>query len=233
MRNLFHAVYYWVNVVTWVRLIVWAVIRRNEKGAEHIPRKGALILASNHLNLADPPILTARMPRRVVWMGKQELFDIPVFGILYHLFGCIPVRRFQADLRALRRAQEALNRGLVLGMFPEGTRSGESGLGRGEPGTALIAMRTNTPVMPVAIWGTEGMKLPRDFFRRTSVSVAYGEPFYLPQPERLTKEAVEEGAEVIMRRIAALLPERYRKRYTTEGNLTGETKAIEAAEGKR
>ena len=216
MRNLFHAVYYWINVLSWVRLIVLLVIRRDVQGMKRIPHKGGLILAGNHLNLADPPILTALMPRRIVWMGKQELFDIPVFGFLYHLFGCIPVRRFRADLRALRRSEEALRRGLMLGMFPEGTRMGESGLGRGEPGTALLAMRTNTPVQPVAIWGTEGVKLPRAFFQRTTVHVRFGEPFLLPRPERLTKEAVEDGTDVIMRRIAEMLPERYRGIYATE-----------------
>ena len=226
MRNLFHAVYYWVNVMTWVKLIILLAVKRDIKGLEHIPRKGALILASNHLNLGDPSILTGVTPRRIIWMTKQELFDIPVFGILYHLFGCIPVRRFQADLRALRRSQEALRRGLVLGMFPEGTRSGESGLGQGEPGTALIAMRTNTPILPVAIWGTEGIKLPRDFFRRTQVHIRYGEPFYLPRPERLTKEAVEAGADLIMSRIAELLPERYRGIYAR-----GEPQAVETRGG--
>lgn len=214
MRNLFHAVFYWINVRSWASAIILLVTRRDIKGRERIPRKGALILASNHLNLADPPILTVVMPRRVVWMGKQELFDIPVFGLLYHLFGCIPVRRFQADLRALRRSQEALQRGLVLGMFPEGTRSGGRGLGPAEPGTALLAMRTDTPIMPVAIWGTERVKLPRAFFPPwTSVHVVFGEPFRLAKPGRLTKEAVEEGADVIMRRIAELLPERYRGVY--------------------
>jgi 1-acyl-sn-glycerol-3-phosphate acyltransferase len=206
-------VYYWVNVKTWVRLLIWLVIDRHVKGRERVPARGAFILAGNHLNLADPPIFTGLTPRRIVWMGKQELFDIPVFGVLYHLFGCIPVRRFQADLRALRRSEDALRRGLVLGMFPEGTRSGESGLGRGEPGTALVAMRTNTPVMPVAIWGTEGIKLPRDFFRRTTVHIVYGEPFHLPRPERITKDAVEEATDLIMSRIAELLPERYRGIY--------------------
>jgi len=216
VRNLFHAFYYWINVLTWIRLIMLLVIRRDVQGVERLPRRGGLILASNHLNLADPPIITAVMPRRIVWMTKQELFDIPVFGVLYHLFGCIPVQRFRADLRALRRSEEALRRGLMLGMFPEGTRSGESGLGRGEPGTAILAMRTNTPVQPVAIWGTEGMKLPRDFFRRTTVHVRFGEPFLLPRPERLTKEAVEKGTETIMRRIAEMLPERYRGIYGME-----------------
>ena len=228
MRNLFHAVYYWLNVMTWVRLIIWLVTKRDIKGRERIPRRGALILASNHLNVADPPILTAVTPRRIIWMTKQELFEIPAFGFLYHLFGCIPVRRFQGDLRALRRSQEALQRGLVLGMFPEGTRSGESGLGQGEPGTALIAMRTNTPVMPVAIWGTEGIRLPRAFFQRTTVHIVFGEPFYLPRSERLTKEAVEEGAELIMTRIAELLPERYRGIYAG-----GEPRPVEAKGGAR
>ena len=229
MRNLFHAVFYWVNVRSWAWALIWLVTRRDIKGRERIPRKGALILASNHLNLADPPILSVVMPRRVVWMSKQELFDIPVFGLLYHLFGCIPVQRFHADLRALRRSQEALQRGLVLGMFPEGTRSGESGLGRGEPGTALLAMRTDTPVMPVAIWGTEGVRLPRAFLPPwTSVHVVFGEPFCLPKPQRLTKEAVEEGADLIMRRIAELLPERYRGAYAG-----GPPQALETKGGAR
>ena len=213
MRNLFLTVYYWANVKTWVHLLILLAIKRDIQGLQHIPRKGALVLASNHLNVGDPSVLTGVTPRRIIWLTKQELFDIPVFGILYHLFGCIPVRRFQADLRALRRSQEALLRGLVLGMFPEGTRSGASGLGRGEPGAALIAMRTNTPILPVAIWGTEGIKLPRDFFRRKEVHIRYGEPFYLPRPERLTKKVVEDGAAIIMRRIAELLPQRYRGIY--------------------
>ena len=215
MRNLFHTIYYWANVLTWVRLIITLVIRRDIQGMERLPRRGGLILASNHLNLADPPIITALMPRRIVWMTKQELFDIPVFGFLYHLFGCIPVRRFEADLKALRRSQDTLRRGLALGMFPEGTRAGETGLGRGEPGTALLAMRANVPIMPMAIWGTEDVKLPRDFFRRTSVHVRFGEPFYLERPQRLTKVAVQDGADTIMRRIAELLPERYRGIYAT------------------
>jgi 1-acyl-sn-glycerol-3-phosphate acyltransferase len=228
VRNLLHAVFYWANVRSWASALIWLVTRRQIEGRERIPRKGALILASNHLNLADPPILTVVMPRRVVWMSKRELFDIPVIGLLYHLFGCIPVRRFQADLQALRRSQEALGRGLALGMFPEGTRSGGRGLGPAEPGTALLAMRTDTPVMPVAIWGTEGVTLPRAFFRLTSVNVVFGEPFRLPKPQRLTKEAVEQGADLIMRRIAELLPERYRGVYAG-----GQPRSQEARETAR
>lgn len=214
MRDRFHTLYYWANVWSWVRLIIWLVTSRDVKGRERIPRRGALVLASNHLNLADPAILTAVMPRRVVWMAKQELFDIPVFGLLYHLFSCIPVRRFEADLQALRRSEQALRRGHVLGMFPEGTRSDEHSLQRGEAGTALLALRTGAPVLPVAVWGTESVKLPRDFFNRTHMHIAFGEPFYLPKPGRISKAPLAEGTERIMGEIAALLPPEYRGVYT-------------------
>jgi 1-acyl-sn-glycerol-3-phosphate acyltransferase len=89
-------------------------------------------------------------------------------------------------------------------------------------------MRTNTPVQPVAIWGTEGVELPRAFLQRTTVHVRFGEPFLLPRPERLTKEAVEEGTETIMRRIAEMLPERYRGIYATE-----QARAMEMKGGAR
>jgi 1-acyl-sn-glycerol-3-phosphate acyltransferase len=213
VRDLLQTVFYWLNVHTWVRLIVTLVTRREVKGLERVPRRGALILASNHFNLADPPILTFLTPRRIVWMAKQELFDIPVAGLLYRVFGCIPVRRFEADLRALRKSQEALRREHVLGMFPEGTRSDGRGLQRAEAGTALLALRSGTPVLPVAIWGTEGIRLPRDFFRCTHVHVVFGEPFRLPRGERLSKERVQQAADEIMRHIAELLPPEYRGVY--------------------
>jgi len=151
-----------------------------------------------------------------VWMAKQELFDAPVFGKLYNMGGFIPVRRFEGDLRAIRRSQDALRRGNVLGMFPEGTRSGGS-LGPGEPGTALIALRTGAPVLPAAIWGTEHVRLPRDLFRRTNAHVRFGEPYRLPRPDRITREAIAAGTDEIMRRIADLLPAEYRGEYANSG----------------
>jgi 1-acyl-sn-glycerol-3-phosphate acyltransferase len=142
-------------------------------------------------------------------MAKKELFDIPIVGKLYTMGGFIPVRRFEGDLHALRLSQRALRRGLVLGMFPEGTRSGGR-LARGEPGSAIIAIRTGVPILPVAIWGTENVKLPRDLFRRTRVNIRYGEPFRLPQSKKMTKEQVAAGTDEIMKRIAELLPVQYR-----------------------
>ena len=90
--------------------------------------------------------------------------------------GMIPVRREAADLHALREAQEALKQGRALGMFPEGHRSRTGGLQTGEPGSALIALRSGAPILPIAIWGTENVKLPRDMFlRKTQAHVTLRE----------------------------------------------------------
>jgi 1-acyl-sn-glycerol-3-phosphate acyltransferase len=215
MIDRLHTIFYWLNVVTWIRLILFIVTNRDIRGTENIPRSGAVIFTCNHFSVGDPPILTGSFPRRVVWMAKQELFDFPVFGKLYSMGGFISVRRFEGDLRAVRRSQAALRRGHVLGMFPEGTRSGGR-LGPGEPGTALIALRTGAPILPAAIWGTENVKLPRDLFRKTRVHIRFGEPYRLPETTKVTKQQVTEGTKQIMQRIADLLPAQYRGIYAAE-----------------
>jgi len=209
MKEQLQAAFYWLNVWTWIRATLLVVTSREVAGKENIPRKGALIFTCNHFSVGDPPLLIGIFPRRIVWMAKQELFDAPVFGKLYNMGGFIPVRRFEGDLRAIRRSQDVLRRGHVLGMFPEGTRSGGK-LGPGEPGTALIALRSGAPVLPVAIWGTEHVKLPRDLFRRTKAHVRFGESYRLPNPGRITREAIAAGTDEIMHRIAELLPAEYR-----------------------
>jgi 1-acyl-sn-glycerol-3-phosphate acyltransferase len=215
MIDRLHTIFYWLNVVTWIRLILFIVTNRDIRGTENIPRSGAVIFTCNHFSVGDPPILTGSFPRRVVWMAKQELFDFPVFGKLYSMGGFISVRRFEGDLRAVRRSQAALRRGHVLGMFPEGTRSGGR-LGPGEPGTALIALRTGAPILPAAIWGTENVKLPRDLFRKTRVHIRFGEPYRLPETTKVTKQQVTEGTKQIMQRIADLLPAQYRGIYAAD-----------------
>jgi 1-acyl-sn-glycerol-3-phosphate acyltransferase len=209
--------FYWLNVRTWVSLIMLYAARLKVENLSNLPGSGPAILVSNHFNLGDPPVLTYVLPRRIVWMAKQELFDTPVIGWLFRAFGLIPVRRFEGDLRALRKAQNVLKRGHVLGMFPEGTRSAGKGLGEGEPGTAFIALRTGAPIVPVAIWGTEGITLPRDAlrFRGSRISVRFGEPFRLPETKRATKEQIAEGTREIMEKIAELLPAKYRGVYAS------------------
>jgi 1-acyl-sn-glycerol-3-phosphate acyltransferase len=205
--------FYWFHIKTWVSVLMLICARKNVEGLENVPPKGAFILVSNHLSNSDPPVLTQTMPRRVVWMAKQELFDLPLVGWVFHVFGLIPVRRGEADLKALRRAQQVLRKGHVLGMFPEGTRSKTAKMKEGEPGTAVIALRTSVPLLPVAIWGTENVKMPRDALARTRINVRIGKPFLVSKGERLTKERTASATREIMVKIAELLPAEYRGVY--------------------
>jgi len=208
-------------LLTWfVRLCVYIWSQREVLGLENVPRQGPAILASNHLNLADPPLLAALVRRRLIYMAKLELWSTPIIGPLYRLYDCIPVRRFDADVGALRRAEKVLREGHVLVMFPEGTRGGRPGLGKGYPGTAAIALRSGAPIVPVGVSGTETVSLPRCFLRRTRVRIAFGRPFTLPRGQRLTTELAEEGTERIMKEIAALLPEAYRGTYAGTATRT-------------
>ena len=212
MRTVAVALFYrFAKLVIGLILLVWT--RREVVGLEDFPRRGPVILASNHVNLPDPPLLAVVLPRRIVYMGKIELWKTPIIGPLYTLAGFIPVRRFEGDLAALRKAEKTLRQKQVLGMFPEGTRSRKPGLGKGQPGTAIIALRSGAPIVPVAVTGTEGVAVPRSFFRITRVRVVFGKPFELPKDRRLSTEQVEQCTERIMKEIAALLPEEYRGFY--------------------
>lgn len=214
-------VFYWL-VTSFIRVCVLIWSKREVVGLENVPRHGPAILASNHLNLADPPLLAALVPRRLIFMAKLELWSTPIIGPLYGLYGCIPVRRFEADVAALRRAEKVLRQGHVLVMFPEGTRSRHPGLGKGHPGTAVIALRSGVPIVPVGVSGTEVVSLPGCFLRRTRVRIAFGQPFTLPRGQRFTTELAEECTERIMREIAALLPEAYRGAYAGVATRTKE-----------
>jgi 1-acyl-sn-glycerol-3-phosphate acyltransferase len=200
--------------------------RLEATGIDNLPRQGPIIVASNHLNDADPGILATRIPRRLVFMTKDELFHVPGLAQFLRMYGAFPVRRNEADLAALRRSNETLKRGLALVLFPEGTRAGSrANLGEAWPGAALIAMRNHVPIVPVAITGSQDLAMPLMFlrpFRRRKVTLTIGKPFVLDEPARVNTAAARAGIEVIMTQIAALLPPEYRGYYGIESRPAGE-----------
>ncbi len=185
-------------------------------GRDLVPLDGPLIVASNHLNNADPPMVALGIPRHPTFMAKRSMIRWPILGPAFRIFGAFPVRRGQVDRAAIRVAVEVLERGDMLVMFPEGTRSRTGGLTRGHSGTALIALRAGVPILPVAITGTEVIRWPWLFLKPYSVPhvrVTIGEPFKLPPVDKITTQAAGEATSVIMGRIAALLPPDYRGVY--------------------
>lgn len=207
---------YWA-IVWFIRLCMFVYLRHTTvTGVENVPKTGGAILVSNHMNNADPCVLPGVNKRRIVTMAKKEWFDFPLFGLLFRAIGAFPVDRKGADLGALRQAQAVVNDGMLLLMFPEGTRSKDRQLHRGFPGTALVAYRTGVPIIPIAITGTEHLRWPWLFVRPflgPRVTITFGEPFFPPATERITTQAAKDATDVIMTRIAALLPEAYRGEY--------------------
>jgi 1-acyl-sn-glycerol-3-phosphate acyltransferase len=207
--------FYWPSWLL-ARLILAVYGRVEVIGAENVPRRGGVIIVSNHLNNADPGVVGVFMRRRVVFMAKDEMFQWLVWGFYVRLIGAFPVRRFEADLRALRRAVQAVRRGQALVMFPEGTRSKTGSMSRGHPGTAMVALRSGAPILPVAVTGTEVVRLPDAFFHpfhRTKIRLVVGQPFFLPAIDRPRTEDFDRCTDIIMGRIAAMLPPQYRGYY--------------------
>jgi 1-acyl-sn-glycerol-3-phosphate acyltransferase len=154
-------------------------------------------------------------------MAKRELFETPLIGWALWPYGAFPVRRFSADMGALRAARNLLRHDAVVLMFPEGTRSKDVQLHPALPGAAMVALLAHAPVVPVAITGTEHIHLPSSMFawmrgRRPRLRVEFGEPIRLDGAT--DSSGAEQATDVMMRRIAAMLPASYRGAYGPESD---------------
>jgi 1-acyl-sn-glycerol-3-phosphate acyltransferase len=195
---------------------------RVEGALDEIPRHGPVIVAANHASNLDPVVLGStlmpKMGRRLQWLGKRELFDWPVVGWIARNGGVHAVDRSSADIEAYRLAKRILDEGHALFVFPEGTRSHDGALQAARDGVAVLALRTGAPIVPVGIIGSyerwpRGQKLPHPGGR---VTVRVGSPFRVDDelPAGTDRKAAKSLAtELIMRRIAALLPEGQRGPY--------------------
>lgn len=180
-----------------------------------IPRKGPLIIVTNHVNFLEAPLLyTFLYPRDIAGFAKAETFRNPFLGLLARVWECVPVERGSNDMRSMRKALEVLARGRMLNIMPEGTRSHDGRLGRGHEGVVAMALRSGAPIVPIAHFGAERFWRNLRCGRRTAISVRVGECFRLREPESgRAKSARAAAAEEIMLRIAELLPPQYRGAY--------------------
>lgn len=173
-------------------------------GIENIPADTGAILAGNHQSYADPVLLWCIAPRRTHFMGKSELWDNKLLGWACTRVWAFPVRRGRADRAAMRMATDFVTSGDLIGMFPEGTRNPEEGLGEAHEGVAFISMRSGGPVVPVGLVGTERIR-PKGtrFMRFPRVTISFGEPIHPDSYEHLDRsERLKAMTADIMRAIA-------------------------------
>jgi 1-acyl-sn-glycerol-3-phosphate acyltransferase len=192
-----------------------ALCRVYDQELEKIPARGPLILVSNHINFLDVPVLyTHLLPRPLVGFAKIETWDNPLLRPLANLWEAIPIRRGEADMQALRRALQALKEGKILGMSPEGTRSGDGCLRRGNSGVVLLAQMSGAPILPMAFYGIEQFHTNIRRLRRTDFHIKVGRMLRLKESaSRLSREQRMQAVDEIMCQIAALMPSPYRGFY--------------------
>jgi len=182
---------------------------------EKVPTRGPLILLTNHINFLEIPVLHTHLrPRPVTGFAKAESWDNFIIGFLFNLWGAIPIRRGEADMRALRQGLAALKEGYILAIAPEGTRSGHGRLQRGHPGVAMMALQGGAPLLPLVFYGGEKFKRNLSRLRRTPFHIVVGQPFHLhADGVKVRREIRKQMTDEIMYQLAALLPPAYRGHY--------------------
>ena len=169
------------------------------QGRDNLPTEGGFMVVSNHTSYWDPVAVGCAINPRIHYMAKAELFRIPVLSSLIITFGAFPVNREKADRHAIRTALKLLEEGKVVGIFPEGTRGNSGELLKPHMGAAMLAVKAQVPVVPIAVLDSKG------FFRRLKLRI--GKPIYLEKREegQTSKQIMEVGTEKIMSEISHLM----------------------------
>lgn len=167
-----------------IKAFMSLIFRVEINGSENVPADGAFILCSNHLSCWDPPLLQGFVKRRIYFMAKDELFHIFGLGFILKLIKAIPVKRSGSDIAAIKTAIKVLKDDEVLGIFPTGQREMVKGEGEVKGGVALLAIKTDSPVLPIHI--SASYKI----FSRITVNI--GKPCIYSLPEGQRKASTED-----------------------------------------
>jgi len=187
------------------------------EGRDNVPLTGPLILVANHVHVLDPILLVFSLPRWIIFVAKEELFRSLFLRFWLRWAGSLPLQRdgkVREKQRILEGARKALDEGMILGMFPEGARSQDGKLRKGKPGSAVIASKTDAPLLPVGIAGTDKIHGLSWLWKRPPIVVTIGKPFRLPPTNnKISKSQMQLLTAQLMGEIAALLPPEYKGAY--------------------
>ncbi|MBN1538464.1 MAG: 1-acyl-sn-glycerol-3-phosphate acyltransferase [Anaerolineales bacterium] len=195
-------------------------------GKENVPRQGPYLVAINHVSLYDPPLAVAFWPTAPEVLGAEDVWHRPGQNILAILYRGIPVRRGEYDRQPLERMLQALRSGFPVLLAPEGHRSHRPGLNKAQSGIAYLVEKYPVDVIPVGIVGTTD-----DFWQqaihgeRPRVFMHIGVPLHLPPIDDSNnnhRAARQQNADLVMARIAALLPPEYRGVYANHPFVTSQ-----------
>jgi 1-acyl-sn-glycerol-3-phosphate acyltransferase len=218
--------WYWLFKYIFMGPLLSLLGRPKVEGLEHVPHSGPMILASNHLAVADSFYLPLVVSRRITFLAKAEYFTgTGLKGWFQRWFytaaGQVPIDRTDADSAqsALDTAARVVGEGKLLGMYPEGTRSPDGRLYKGKTGLARLALQTGVPVIPVAMIGTNVVNPPGSkMWRFGRVQVKFGKPMDFSRFEGLAGNRFIERAVIdeVMYELMRLTGQEYVDLYAAD-----------------
>jgi 1-acyl-sn-glycerol-3-phosphate acyltransferase len=199
------------------RLIFYILCRVKVTGKENVPRQGAYLIAINHISLYEAPFILSFWPSAPEVIGAVDIWSKPGQSTLARLYGGIPLHRGEYDRRAIQAGLNVLNSGRPLLIAPEGGRSHVPGMRRAQPGIAFLLDLVQVPVLPVGFIGTTDDMMDKALRgKKPWIEMRIGKPFFLPLSEgkgEARRESRQRNSDLIMHRIADLLPVEYRGVY--------------------
>ncbi len=203
-----------VNLV--IRFLTGILLKIDGSALKHFPKGGPLLVAVNHVNFLDAPVVLTRLyPRPTTGLIKKETWDDPLLAFLLDVWDGIPIDRDGADFTAFRLAKQALRENKILAFAPEGTRTENGRLIQAKPGVGILLNQCDVPILPVVYWGHEHFSENFKRLKRTPMHIQLGKPFMINWDGRpRNKETMQAVADAIMMEIASLLPEEYRGVYS-------------------
>jgi 1-acyl-sn-glycerol-3-phosphate acyltransferase len=192
--------YIWYFICGWpCRFFCLLFFKIRFFGIENVPKKGGFILLCNHQCWLDPMFVVVPVNRICVFAARDSLVKSPLFGWVFRVYSCIPIRRNHADIGAIRDCIEKLKRGCGLVLYPEGTRTTDGRITRLKPGFTLLAKKASVPIIPVVIDGAfECWPRHQIMFSPGHVSIQYGRQI---NPQEIASESDREFMSDLTRRM--------------------------------
>lgn len=182
--------YQFLKKVLRIFLLIYHRIR--VEGIEKLPKQGAYIIVGNHVSYLDPVYIGVQLEERVYFMAKAEAFENFFLRSFLNFAGAFPVNREQPELKTLRTAIQYLKQGKIVGIFPEGGIRGDNQFNDMKHGASYLAIKTNVPLVPVFLDGTE-RALPMDkwFVRPATVTIRFGDPIFPPNVGNIKERQIQ------------------------------------------
>lgn len=185
---------FYKTALTLVKGPMYLYSRVEGRGLEQVVPDKRLVICANHTCWFDPAWIAAFFSRQIYFMGKSELFTNKALAYVLKQLGVFPVKRGKPDRRSIRHAIDLLKHEKVLGVFPEGTRFHE-GQQTAFNGASYLALKTNSPVLPVTI--------ESDLKFRGSVIVHFRKPIFFEENQIISADVLKDATNQIMQAIYA------------------------------